>query len=101
MLELPRIEVKVKFVGYLCYLAGKREITVEVEHPASLRMVIENAVETIGGRLKDYLVDPKTGKLWPPPPIAYVNDKAVYASHDSATLREGDEVSLLVPVGGG
>ena len=92
--------IRVKFIGYLCSLARTREITVEVEHPANLRSVIENAVNSVGGRLKDYLVDPHTGRLWPPPPIVRVNNKSIAGSYDSVTLQEGDTVSLLSAISG-
>jgi molybdopterin converting factor small subunit len=90
----------VKLVGYLFSLAHRREITVEVEDPAILRTVIENAIETVGGRLKDYLVDSKTGKFWFPP-IIRVNDEIISGSYDSVTLHEGDTVQMLLPVAGG
>jgi len=92
--------IKVKLVGYLFSLAHRREITVEVEDPAILRTVIEKTVETVGGRLRDYLVDSKTGKLWFPP-IIRVNEETIAASYDSVTLREGDIVQMLLPIAGG
>ena len=92
--------IKVKLIGYLFSLAHKREIIVETEDPAVLRTVIEKAIQTVGGRLKEYLVDPKTGKLWTPTPLVRVNDEPVSASYDSVTLHEGDTVSLRSAISG-
>ena len=95
------VKIRVKFIGYLCSLARTREVTVEVEHPANLRGVIEDAVNSVGGRLKDYLVDRQTGRLWVPLPIVRVNDRSIDGGYESVVLQEGDTVEMLLPLAGG
>lgn len=75
------MKVKVRLFGYVAEQAGRRELSVEVAPPATVRSVLEAAK----------LALPKSVR-------AAVNTE--YADRD-APVRSGDVVSVIPPVGGG
>jgi hypothetical protein len=102
---VPRI--KVEFMGTFKSLAGDREVKLNLRFPARLIDVIEKSIEPIGGRLREYLTDPDTGKIKTNAPQCMIKRarknyyEVVTESYDHLKLNEGDVVLLLHPLGSG
>jgi len=96
----PRIRVKVKFFTTLREIVGKKEEQVELSRSVTVEALLRHVSKMYGKEFQDYVYDELgnvRGHLH-----FLVNGKSITALQGLKTkLREGDQVAILPPVGGG
>jgi len=94
------IEVKVKFFTTLREIVGKKEEQIELSRSVTVEALLRQLFKTYGKEFQDYVYDELgnvRGHLQ-----FLVNGKSITALQGLKTkLREGDQVAILPPVGGG
>jgi len=96
----PNIKVKVKFFTTLREIVGKKEDQIELSRSVTVGALLRQVSKTYGKEFQDYVFDELgnvRGHLH-----FLVNGKSITALQGLKTrLREGDQVAILPPVGGG
>jgi molybdopterin synthase sulfur carrier subunit len=96
----PSIKVKVKFFTTLREIVGKKEEQIELSRSVTMEALLRQVSKTYGKEFQDYLYD-ELGNLRGHLHFL-VNGKSITALQGLKTkLREGDQVAILPPVGGG
>lgn len=79
---------------------GASTISLEVDEPSSVAGVLAGLLERFGEPLKGILCDPATGEVTPFP--LRLGDEVISSTSDgSRPVRDGDELTIIFPVGGG
>ena len=93
--------VKVKFFGHLRHAAGVKEAEFDTAENDTVKDVIDKVVNRFGMDIEERIFDMGTGKL--APFLIVVGGKEISTVKDDLKTRvqNGDEISLLEPVGGG
>jgi len=95
-----RVKVKVKFFTTLREIAGKKEDQIELSRSVTVEALLRQLAKKYGKEFEDYVYDELgnvRGHLQ-----FLVNGKSITALQGFKTkLREGDQVAILPPVGGG
>jgi len=96
----PSIKVQVKFFTTLREIVGKKEEQIELSRSVTVEALLRQVSKTYGKEFQDYLYD-ELGNLRGHLHFL-VNGKSITALQGLKTqLREGDQVAILPPVGGG
>lgn len=94
------VEVKVKFFTTLREIVGKKEEQIELSRSVTVEALLRQLSKTYGKEFEDYVYDELgnvRGHLQ-----FLVNGNSVTALQGFKTkLREGDQLAILPPVGGG
>jgi len=94
------VRVKVKFFTTLREIVGKKEEHIELTRSVTVDTLLKRLAKTYGKEFQDYVYDELgnvRGHLQ-----FLVNGKSVTALQGFKTkLREGDQMAILPPVGGG
>jgi len=94
------IRVKVKFFTTLREIVGKKEEQIELSRSVTVDTLLRQLTKRYGKEFEDYVYDELgnvRGHLQ-----FLVNGKSITALEGLKTkLREGDQVAILPPVGGG
>jgi molybdopterin synthase sulfur carrier subunit len=95
-----KINVTVKFFTILREIVGKKEEKFELSHPATLNVLLRRLSQKYGKEFNDHVYDEfgtVHGYLH-----LLVNCKSVETLQGLKTkLKEGDQIAILPPVGGG
>ena len=93
--------VKVKLFANLRRVAGMNEVELEIGDRATIKDVIIKTIEKFGPEFEKNLKDTKTGELTPF--LIMIGRKEISSVRGdlSTKVMDGDEISLLEPVGGG
>ena len=94
-------KVKVKLFAHLRRAAGVNEIELEIGDGTTVKDVIDKTIGRFGPEFEKQLKDARTGEL--APFLIMVGRKEISSVRGdlSTKVMDGDEVSLLEPVGGG
>ena len=99
-MPLPTIKVTVKFFTTLREIVGKKEEQIQLVKPMSVEALLKQLSKTYGKEFTDYVYDElgnARGHLQ-----FLVNGKSVTTLQGFRTkLKEGDQIAILPPVGGG
>jgi len=94
------IRVKVKFFTTLREIVGKKEEHIEFSHSVTVEKLLKQLSKTYGKEFENYVYD-ELGNIRGHLQFL-VNGKSITALEGLKTkLREGDQVAILPPVGGG
>jgi len=94
------IRVKVKFFTALREIVGKKEEQVELSRSLRVEALLRQLSKTYGKEFEDYVYD-ELGNIREHLQFL-VNGKSITALEGLKTkLKEGDQVAILPPVGGG
>jgi len=94
------IRVKVKFFTTLREIVGKKEEQIELSRSVTVEALLRQLSKTYGREFEDYVYD-ELGNLRGHLQFL-VNGKSITALQGLKTkLREGDQLAILPPVGGG
>ena len=92
--------VKVKGFSVVRDVFGANTVTVDVGPPETVKEALAALLEKFGEPLKKVLVEPDTGELTPF--LLVLNGEAISSTLDtSRSVKTGDEITLIFPIGGG
>ena len=98
--ESKKINVTVKFFTTLREIAGKKEEKIELSHAATVDALLRVLSQKYGKEFNDYIYD-NLGNVRGYLQIL-VNGKSITTLQGLKTkLKEGDQIAILPPVGGG
>jgi len=98
--EKTSIRVKVKFFTTLREIVGKKEEQIELSRSVTVEALLRQLSKTYGKEFEDYVYD-ELGNIRGHLQFL-VNGNSVTALKGFKTkLREGDQLAILPPVGGG
>jgi MoaD family protein len=94
-------KVKVKVFAHLRQAAGTNEVAIEIGEESSIKDVLEMTIKTFGPDFEKNLKDTSTGEF--APFLIMIGRKEISSVKGdlSAIVMDGDEISLLDPIGGG
>ena len=79
---------------------GASQVEVAVDHPETVRAVIDALLRTYGDPLTQALWDPSTGEMTSL--LIRLNDEVISSDLDlDKPVRTGDEFTIIYPIGGG
>jgi len=94
------VNVKVKFFTTLREIVGKKEEQIQLSDCATIEALLKQLSKKYGEDFEDYVYD-ELGKIRGHLQFL-VNGKSTLTEQKMKTrLREGDEIAILPPVGGG
>ena len=82
-------------------MAGEREIEMSVRDSSSLDDLLTRMIERWGEELRLKLVDPETSELLPYIRLMVNGRDIGFLNKMETILKDGDEILILPPVGGG
>ncbi|KUO43088.1 MAG: hypothetical protein APU95_00935 [Hadesarchaea archaeon YNP_N21] len=89
------MKVNVKYIGQLSYITKKKSETFDLENETRIGPLIELIINKYPG-LREY-VDLKRG-----PSIVLLNGQRIeFLEGENSMVKDGDEITLLPPLGGG
>jgi MoaD family protein len=92
--------VKVKGFSVIRDVFGANVVEVDVGPPETVKEALAALLEKFGDPLKKVLVEPDTGELTPF--LLVLNGEAISSTLDtSRSVKTGDEITLIFPIGGG
>ena len=95
---MARVSVKTFSVTRDAIGAGVVEI--DVENPETVGELFDTMARKYGKPFKEKIWDPNTGEI--APFLIRLNDEIIRSSVDlDKKIKDGDKISLIIPVGGG
>jgi MoaD family protein len=92
--------VKVKTFSVIRDVLGAEVVEALVEDPATVGGVFKTLVKKYGEPFREKLWDPDTGEM--APFLMRLNDEMISSTFDmNRQVKEGDEIAIIFPVGGG
>jgi molybdopterin converting factor small subunit len=92
--------VRVKGFSVIRDVFGANVVDIEVDHPETVKGVLDGLLRTFGEPLRKVLVDPATGEMTPF--LLVLNGEAISSTLDvDRSVKTGDELTLIFPIGGG
>jgi len=89
------MKVNVKYIGQLSYITKKKSETFDLENETRIGSLIELIINKYPS-LREY-VDLKRG-----PSIVLLNGQRIeFLEGENSMVKDGDEITLLPPLGGG
>jgi molybdopterin converting factor small subunit len=97
------MRIKVKgFSGFKQVMENRSAVDIETEKTLSILECLMNLADRFGTGFRDLVLDPRTGKLRADFLILINGNHCRHEKDwESLPLKDGDEVILLPPVGGG
>jgi len=94
-------KVKVKLFAHLRQAAGTNEFEIKIGEKSTIQDVLEMSIKTFGPNFEKNLKDASTGEF--APFLIMIGRKEISSVKGdlNTIVMDGDEVSLLDPVGGG
>lgn len=93
------MRVTFKFFTVLREISGKREEEIDLPETVNLEEALLHMSEKHDQRFRDYLYDEK--KKVRPHLQFLINNRSITNQEFKSRLKDGDEIAILPPVGGG
>lgn len=94
-------QVKIKSMFDFIDIFGHHEVPIDVQKDTSIKEFIEMLLRKYGDKLKEKIIDPKTGEVYEHLEILKNGRNIRFLQGHNTTLDEGDDVTIFVPIGGG
>ena len=92
--------VSVKTFSVIRDALGADVIEIDVESPETVGTLFDAMVRKYGEPFKEKIWDPDTGEI--SPFLIRLNDEIIRSTVDlDKKIKDGDKISLIIPVGGG
>lgn len=92
--------VKVKTFSVIRDVLGAETVEVDVKGPETVGGLFDELVRKYGQRFKEKLWDPNTGEI--APFLIKLNGDMIRSTTDmDRKIKDGDELALIFPIGGG
>lgn len=92
--------VKVKTFSNIRAVLGAEILEVEVRKPETVGGLFETLNRRYGRAFRDQIWDKNTGEI--APFLIKLNERLIRSTYDLNTpIRDGDEIAIIFPVGGG
>ncbi len=93
-------KVKVKTFTVVRDALGSDIVEVEVPPPETVRHIFDALIQKYGKVFRDTLWDPNTGEM--APFLIRLNEEILSSTFDmDKPVKDGDEVAIIFPLGGG
>lgn len=93
--------IKVKLFANLRLVTGMNEVELKIDDRSTVKEVLNKTIEKFGPEFEKNIKDTKTGELTPF--LIMIGRKEISSVRGDLNTKviDGDEISLLEPVGGG
>ena len=93
-------KVKVKSFSVIRDVLGSEIVEIDVNKPQTVRGLFDELVRRYGQAFKDKIWDPNTGQM--APFLMKLNESMISSTLDiDHQIRNGDEIAIIFPIGGG
>jgi len=93
-------KVKVKTFSVIRDVLGADVVEITVENPETVSGLFEALLRRYGQPFKDKIWDPNTGEM--APFLMRLNETIIRSTADmNKEIRNGDELAIIFPIGGG
>lgn len=92
--------VKVKSFSVIRDVLGSEVVNVDVKKPETVGGLFDELVRRYGQAFKEKIWDPNTGQI--APFLIKLNESLIRSTSDmDYKIRNGDEIAIIFPIGGG
>jgi molybdopterin synthase sulfur carrier subunit len=95
------ITVKIGTILDLKRILGQREVEISVPKESTLQELLVTMVDTWGDELRSRLFEPNSNSPLPHIRLMVNGQDIAFLNRLQTVLKEGDEILILPPVGGG
>jgi len=95
------LSVKLQSMFDFMEIFGSPEISIEVKKNSSVGELLEMLLARYGEKLKEKMIDPKTGGVFEHLEILRNGRNIRHFQGNDTVLVEGDSVTIFIPIGGG
>ena len=92
--------VKVKTFSVIRDVLGSEVVEIDVDSPETVGGLFDALVRQYGQSFKEKIWDPNTGEI--APFLIKLNETVIRSTSDmDKSIKNGDEIALIFPIGGG
>lgn len=93
-------KVKVKSFSVIRDVLGSEIVEIDVKKPATVGGLFDELLRRYGPPFREKIWDPETGQI--APFLIKLNESMISSTNDMAhKIKNGDEIAIIFPIGGG